>query len=120
MLRLYRQGGIMITSGCSKYHRHSIRLAGYDYSQPGVYFITICTHGRCPLLGEAVECQIRLNEWGRVARVYWLEIHAHFSNVTLDEFVIMPDHVHGIIAIADTVAVGAPDVGIDPGDRAIV
>jgi hypothetical protein len=58
----------MLTSGCSKYHRHSIRLAGYDYSQPGVYFITICTHGRCLLLGEAVECQIRLNEWGRVAR----------------------------------------------------
>ena len=101
----------MDTPDYSKYYRHSIRLAGYDYSQPGVYFVTICTCGRNPLFGNVVDCQIRLNERGRVAQVYWFDIPVHFPNSTLDEFVIMPDHVHGIIVITDVVFEGTPVAG---------
>jgi putative transposase len=99
----------MITSGYSKFHRHTIRLAGYDYSQPGSYFITICTRDWNPLFGNAVDHQIRLNERGRVARACWLEIPVHFPNIGLDEFVVMPDHIHGIIVIIDLRAV--PQIG---------
>ena len=98
----------MGTPDYSKYYRHSIRLAGYDYSQPGVYFVTICTCGKNPLFGNVVDGQVRLNERGRVAQVYWFDIPVHFPNSKLDEFIIMPDHVHGIIAITDMEVDRAP------------
>ncbi len=99
----------MIPSGYSKYHRHSIRLAGYDYSQPGVYFITICTRDRESLFGDRNDFQIRLNECGRVVQACWMEIPVHFPNVALDEFVVMPDHAHGIIVIINLQIGAYPD-----------
>ncbi len=90
-----------------KHHRRSIRLKGYDYGQPGAYFVTIVTQHRACLFGDVVDGVMRLNEAGRVAEECWLAIPEHFPHVTLDAFVIMPNHVHGIIVI--TTRVGAND-----------
>ena len=81
------------------HHRRSIRLKGYDYSQTGVYFVTICTYQRLSLFGEITDGEMILNEAGNVAKQCWLAIPEHFSNFELKEFVIMPNHVHGIIQI---------------------
>jgi len=80
------------------HHRRSIRLAGHDYSQVGAYFVTICTHNRAlSLQAEPVR---------EVIRLAWCGLSARFPIVALDEFVIMPNHVHAIIILAD--AAGAP------------
>ena len=83
-----------------KHQRRSIRLREYDYTQVGAYFVTISAHSREPIFGEIVKGKMRLNEWGKVVAFCWDEIPIHFLNVELDAFVIMPNHVHGIIVIA--------------------
>lgn len=92
-------------------NRRSIRLKGYDYTQPGAYFITICTHHRVHLFGAVVDGEMQLNALGEVAYQCWLAIPDHFPHAALDEFVIMPNHVHGILWIVERpptiVAVGA-------------
>lgn len=80
-------------------NRRSIRLKGYDYTQPGAYFITICTYHRAHLFGAVVDGEMQLNALGEVARQCWLAIPDHFPHAALDEFVIMPNHVHGILWI---------------------
>ncbi|MGC8719442.1 MAG: transposase [Thermodesulforhabdaceae bacterium] len=85
------------------HHRRSIRLKKYDYTQPGAYFITICTHERAHLFGEVVDGHMRLNNAGRIAEQCWRDIPAHFPHVELDAFVIMPNHVHGVLWIVDNV-----------------
>jgi REP element-mobilizing transposase RayT len=82
-----------------KHHRRSIRLQGYDYSQPGAYFITICTKDRKYLFGNIIDGKMVLNEYGKIAQQCWLDIPLHYQNVELNEFVVMPNHVHGIIII---------------------
>jgi REP element-mobilizing transposase RayT len=82
-----------------KHHRRSLRLKGYDYSQAGAYFITIVTQDRACLFGEVVDGEMRLNEAGRMVEKWWAELNHKFPNVRTDEFVIMPNHFHGIIVI---------------------
>ena len=82
--------------------RRSIRLAGHDYRQPGAYFVTICTNARAPRFGEIRSGIVRLNPTGLIARELWMAIPRHFSRVRLDEFVIMPDHMHGILIFHET------------------
>ena len=82
-----------------RHHRRSIRLKGYDYSQPGWYFITIVVQNRQMLFGDVVNGEMVLNNAGRIADQCWREIPKHYPNVQLDEYVIMPNHVHGIIGI---------------------
>lgn len=77
--------------------RRSIRLKGYDYSNDGLYFITICCQDRICLFGNVVNGEMVLNDAGKTAEKCWLEIPEHFTNVVLHEFVIMPNHVHGIV-----------------------
>ncbi len=90
-------------------HRRSIRLQRYDYSCAGAYFVTICTQNRECLFGEMVDGAMRLNAAGKVVEQCWQEIPTHFPHVELDEFVVMPNHVHGILAIGDFgVAAGEP------------
>ena len=86
--------------------RKSIRIEKFDYSQNGLYFITICTKSREFVFGEIINGKMILSENGEIARVCWNEIPQHFSQALLHEFVIMPDHVHGIIEI-NTAPVGA-------------
>jgi len=90
-----------------KHHRRSIRLPGYDYSRRGAYFVTICAHDRQFLFGEVEDGAMRLNETGKIADECWRAIPVHFGNVELDAFVVMPNHIHGIIVIADVGATHA-------------
>lgn len=83
------------------HNRRSIRLKGYDYSQEGWYFLTICTHNKQHLFGEIENYKMILNDVGKIVNTCWLEIPEHFPNVTLHEFVIMPNHIHGIIEITN-------------------
>jgi REP element-mobilizing transposase RayT len=99
------------------HHRKSIRLKGYDYSQAGLYFITICCQDRVCRFGKIVDvADIRakkflpqqkmiLNDAGNIANECWLEIPNHFPNSILHEHIVMPNHVHGIIELTGTVGV---------------
>lgn len=87
------------------HHRRSIRLKDYDYTQNGAYFVTICTHEKRCIFGQVVDGVMSLNEWGRVVQSCWDEIPVHYPMVELDAFVVMPNHVHGVVVI--TVSVGA-------------
>lgn len=88
------------------HHRRSIRLKGYDYSQAGLYFITICTQNRECLFGEFRSPEMILNDAGNIANECWLVIPNHFPNVILHEFIVMPNHIHGIVELK-TESVGA-------------
>jgi REP element-mobilizing transposase RayT len=81
--------------------RRSIRLKGYDYSQAGGYCITIVSFRREYLFGELLGGEMQVNALGRIVKDCWGEIPVHFPNVVLDAFVVMPNHVHGIIFIHD-------------------
>jgi REP element-mobilizing transposase RayT len=82
-------------------HRNSIRLPGCDYSLPGFYFITICTYQRECLFGEIKEGQMFLNENGKIVEQEWFKTPEIRKEIILDEFIIMPNHIHGIILIND-------------------
>jgi putative transposase len=81
------------------HHRRSIRLKRYDYSRAGTCFLTVCTHQRECLFGDIAAGKMRLNAAGKIAVQYWNEIPTHFPHVQLDGFVVMPNHVHGILVI---------------------
>lgn len=81
------------------HHRRSIRLKGYDYSQNGMYFITVCIQNRECLLGEIENEKMILNEYGEIIELTWFDLTNHNTNILLDYFMIMPNHVHGIVMI---------------------
>jgi putative transposase len=85
----------------NKHHRRSIRLPGYDYASTGAYFVTICVRGGECLLGEVVDGEMQLNDWGQIANESWEWLAEQYSYVSLDAWVIMPNHIHGIIVIQD-------------------
>ncbi|MDW8279482.1 MAG: transposase, partial [Anaerolineales bacterium] len=97
------------------HHRRSIRLKGYDYTQKGAYFVTIVTHQRAHLFGKVVNGVMRLSEWGEIARREWFKTAELRPYVELyeDEFVVMPNHAHGIIWIKNDDAAGADVAGAD-------
>ncbi len=82
-----------------KHNRRSIRLKGYDYTQPGGYFITMVTFQRECLFGDISDGKMKLSTWGHMADECWRAIPDHFPHVDLGTYVIMPNHVHGIIII---------------------
>ena len=82
-----------------KHHRRSTRVKGHDYAQPGGYFITIVTYQRALLFGQITNEKMQLNDFGRLADQCWRAIPEHFPNIELDAYIIMPNHVHGIIMI---------------------
>ena len=81
--------------------RKSLRLPEYEYSSAGAYFITLCCNNRRCLFGDNIDAQVRLNPLGEICGEAWREIPDHFSAVELDEYVIMPNHLHGILLIKD-------------------
>ena len=90
------------------HHRRSIRLKGYDYSQAGLYFITICVHEKKHLFGNIENGEMILNDAGKIANECWLEIPNHFPNAVLHEHIVMPNPVHGVIQLLknnDTVGI---------------
>lgn len=90
----------------NKYRIGSARLAGYDYGQNGAYFITICTANREPFFGKVLNKEMRLNQLGELAQKYWMQIPQQFSFAKLDEYVIMPNHMHGILMIDKPTDIG--------------
>jgi putative transposase len=88
-------------SSSQRRHRRSIRLKGYDYSQPGAYFLTICTHNREVMFGEIVNGEMKSNEYGEIVLARWHDLPNHHAHLELDAFVVMPNHVHGIVIIKD-------------------
>jgi putative transposase len=85
------------------HQRRSIRLTEYDYTGAGAYFVTVCSHGRECLFGEVVDEAVRLNEFGEIVREEWLRSAEIRKEIILDEFIIMPNHIHGIIIINNDV-----------------
>ena len=81
------------------HHRHSIRLIEYDYSRSGAYFITICTHNRECIFGEIVDRVMNYTELGNIAASHWQNLARHHPNIEIDESIVMPNHLHGIIII---------------------
>ena len=100
------------------HRRRSIRLQGYDYTQGGAYFITICAQNRQHLFGDVVTvgatprgCPVAvLNDAGHMIQAVWDEIPMHYTGTAIDEFVVMPNHIHGIVVIC-TAVVGQPQGG---------
>ena len=84
-----------------KHHRRSVRLQGYDYAQVGAYFVTIVTQGRECLFGDVVDREMVLNEYGQIIVGEWERTADIRLNVSLDVFIAMPNHIHGIIMIAN-------------------
>jgi len=80
-------------------HRRSLRLRGYDYSSPGAYFVTVCASSH--LFGRVRAGEMIPNRSGEIARECWTSIPKHFTYVRIDAFVVMPDHVHGILILRD-------------------
>ena len=86
-----------------KYHRWSIRLLGYDYSQSGAYYVTIVVWHRECLFGEIVEGEMRLNRAGEIVQWEWLELSKRFQFIELGAFVVMPNHFHAILIFRENV-----------------
>ena len=83
----------------NKYRIKSIRLPDWDYSSDGAYYVTMCTQNREYFFGNVINDETRLSDIGEIIKKYWQDIPTHFKNIKLDEFVVMPDHVHGILII---------------------
>ena len=90
------------------HHRRSIRLKEYDYAQPGAYFVTICTKQHVCILGNIIDENAELNNFGNIVLICWNRIPKHFQNVALDGCIIMPNHIHAVINIIDSVGAGSP------------
>ncbi len=91
------------------HHRRSIRLKGYDYSQAGAYYVTICVKDKMCLLGKVVDDLMVLNDAGTMIDKWWQKIPDKFPGIELDEYQIMPNHLHGIVV----------NVGADPCVRPV-
>ena len=77
------------------------RLKGYDYSFPGYYFVTICAKDRLPIFGNVINGEMILNDYGEIFNRCWNDLPDHYGNIILDEFVVMPEHIHGRIEIVE-------------------
>jgi REP element-mobilizing transposase RayT len=82
--------------------KSSPRLRGYEYSLPGGYFVTICTYKRVNSFGEVLDREMLLNRAGEIAQSAWRDLPNHYVNIQLDHYVVMPNHLHGIIFIKET------------------
>jgi hypothetical protein len=96
------------------HHRQSIRLRGYDYTQQGAYFVTICTYERVCLFGDVMNGVLQFSRFGEIAIRCWQAIPEHFQDVHLDEFIVMPNHVHGILVLTDNSKDTALSLGARP------
>jgi putative transposase len=98
-----------------RHHRRSIRKRDHDYTSPGLYFVTFCTDQRHPWFGKVIDGKAMLNANGRIAHDHWHGIPGHYAHVAVRAFIIMPDHIHGIIELTDR----PPAIGLktDIGQR---
>jgi putative transposase len=119
---LYLYNVCCISYMCSlyrnKYRIESARYPDYDYTTPGKYFITICTKDQIPYFGKIRNGRMILSKTGIIVNDSWLAIPYHYPHITLDEFIIMPDHLHGIIII-NRHSVQTPNLGVSPDSNPI-
>ena len=94
------------------HNRRSLRLKGYDYSQIGLYFVTICAHDKKCLFGEVAKGEMQINEYGKTIESTWNDLVNHNGGLRLKAFVVMPNHVHGIVEIGG--AGLEPRAGLEP------
>jgi len=99
-----------------RYRICSTRLNGWDYGDAGMYFVTICTKHKIPWFGEIRNGYVGLSEIGSIIHQYWAEIPMHFPHVTLDRYIVMPDHVHGILFLNKPTCVAGPFVETSESD----
>jgi len=85
----------------NKYRIESTRLKNWDYSSPGYYFFTVCAKNRINIFGEIINNQISINNVGQIVWDCWYDLPNHYPNLVLDEFIVMPNHINGIICIID-------------------
>ncbi len=98
-----------------KHHRRSIRLKNYDYSLEGACFVTVVCQNRENLFGAIKNGEMVLNDAGKMIETWWCKIPGKFTHTEIDEFMIMPNHFHGILSIVDNVAnKNQITVGVDP------
>ena len=83
------------------HHRRSIRLKDYDYSKEGAYFITICTYNRLCIFGKIEDVEMHLSSIGEIIKKHWEKLPSHHAHLSLAEWVIMPNHLHGILVLAE-------------------
>ena len=104
--------------------RRQIRLKGYNYSLPGYYYITICTQDREQLFGDVVNGKMKINNIGKMVNKFWLKLPKRFDNIKLDQYQIMPNHIHFIIRIVGAIHESpdmihkSSDIGIHANTRA--
>lgn len=91
------------------HHRRSIRLPGYDYSQPGAYFVTVVTYQRECLFGDVVNGEMKLNKFGQIAQWEWERLAQRFVFLELGTYIVMPNHVHGILVFHEHVGATRAD-----------
>ncbi len=96
------------------HNRRSIRLKGYDYAQKGAYFVTICVNDRRNLFGGITDGKMELNDMGKIVKDAWRWLGNQYEYIELDEFIIMPNHMHGIICINDVGRGGSDEFIIMP------
>src|SRR5687767_10717520 len=82
-----------------KHHRRSLRLQNFDYSDEGPYFVTVCVHERRCFFGDVQASKMQLNEIGRMIEAEWHRLPERFPWLTLDEFIVMPNHLHGLVGL---------------------
>jgi len=96
------------------HNRHSIRLRGYDYTQAGWYYVTICTQNKLYLFGKIINGKMVLNDAGKMINNNWMDLLNRFSFITHDEYIIMPNHIHGIIVLKNDVGASLVDAPNTP------
>ena len=102
---------------CNLLERKSPRLPGWDYETPGWYFVTICTKDRAHFFGEIQHQMIGLSVPGCIAWYVWNLIPVQFDSVTIDAFIVMPNHIHGIIKIENTAGKSRKTINHIPADN---
>ncbi len=108
-----------MNNGPRRRNRRTIRLRAYDYTTPGAYFVTVCTQDQAHLFGDVVDGGMRLNDAGRMIIDIWESLSDRFPTIRLDAFVVMPNHVHGIIVIVGAPLVGAQAENHDADDHTV-
>ena len=98
-------------------NRQSIRLREFDYSRNGAYFVTVCTTQRLCLFGDIEDGEIRLSPVGQVTRLRWQDLPSHTPGLTLDVWVVMPNHLHGIIVLPGSSVTGVPVSNLPRGPK---
>src|SRR5438128_1094640 len=97
-----------------RHHRQSLRLKGYDYSQHGAYFVTICTYKRFEVFGEIRDSEMYVSAQGEIAQAMWNTLPKRFPGIELDAFVVMPNHIHGIVVRSQYVVPKAANQAVPP------